>query len=263
MLKYGNSITFLAMILDMYEKISRAADLIDRASNITVLTGAGISEESGIPTYRGEGGLWRDFRAEDLATPEAFQNDPKLVWEWYEWRREIVKEAKPNYAHYALAELEDHKPNFNLITQNIDGLHKLAGSRNIIELHGNIWQTRCTRCAIIEQNLDVPLKELPPRCNNCGAIVRPNIVWFGEVIPMPLIDKALIAIEQCELMLIVGTSGVVEPAASMGLVAKQTGKTVIEVNVVPTINTNFYDLNILGKSGEILPLICRSGEAHG
>lgn len=262
MLRDANSITFLAMVLEMNEKLIKAAEIIDRASSITVLTGAGISAESGIPTFRGEEGLWRNFRSEDLATPEAFQRDPKLVWEWYEWRRGIAKEAKPNYGHHTLAELQNHKPNFNLITQNIDSLHRLAGSRNIIELHGNLWQIRCTGCAIIEQNVDVPLKELPPKCNSCGAIGRPNIVWFGELIPMPLIDKALIAIEQCEVMLIVGTSGVVEPAASMGLVAKQTGKIVIEVNVEPTVNTNFYDLTIFGKSSEVLPLICRSEGAY-
>jgi NAD-dependent deacetylase len=243
-------------------KVLEAKATIDKTSCITVLTGAGVSAESGIPTFRGQGGLWRNFRSEDLATPEAFRRDPKLVWEWYDWRRSIVKEAKPNPGHYALAQLENQKPKFTLITQNIDGLHRLAGSRNIVEMHGNLWQIRCIRCGTIEQNYDVPLGELPPKCKNCGALGRPNIVWFGEVIPMSVIDKALIAIEECQVMLIVGTSGVVEPAASMGLLAKQTGKIVIEINTEPTINSPLYDLTILGKSGEILPLLCDSVVTH-
>lgn len=242
----------------MEDKIKEAKELIESASCITVLTGAGISAESGIPTFRGKNGLWREYRSEDLATPEAFARDPRLVWEWYEWRRKIIRDAKPNPGHYALAELENRKRNFTIITQNIDGLHQLSGSRNLIEMHGNLWQIRCTGCGIIEQSHDVPLKELPPRCKSCGSLGRPNVVWFGEVIPMSIIDNVLIAIEKCQVMLIVGTSGVVEPAASMGIVAKQTGKTVIEVNFESTMNSPLYDLSIIGKSGEILPMICRS-----
>jgi NAD-dependent deacetylase len=240
----------------MEDRIKEAKAIIKSTSNITVLTGAGISQESGIPTFRGEEGLWRKFRSEELATQEAFQRDPKLVWEWYDWRRSLVKEAKPNPGHYALVNLENEKPNFTLITQNIDGLHQLAGSRNIIEMHGNLWQIKCTSCGIIEQNHDVPLKEIPPICKNCGALGRPNVVWFGEIIPMSIIDKILLSIDQCQVMLIIGTSGVVEPAASMGLVAKHTGKTVIEVNIEPTPNSSLYDLTILGKSGEMLPMLC-------
>lgn len=241
----------------MEEKILEAKRIIDDASNITVLSGAGISAESGIPTFRGEDGLWKNFRPEDLATPDAFSKDPKLVWEWYEWRRKLIKDSKPNPGHYALADFEQQVSDYTLITQNIDGLHQLAGSRNIVEMHGNLWQIRCTSCGNIEQNFEVPFKELPPLCKNCNSLGRPNIVWFGEVIPMPIIDKSLMAIENCQVMLIIGTSGVVEPAASMGLIAKQTGKTVIEINLEPTPNSNFYDLSINGKSGEILPQIFR------
>lgn len=237
------------------EKILETKRLIDNSTNITVLTGAGISAESGIPTFRGENGLWRNFRSEDLATPEAFSENPRLVWEWYEWRRKIVRDAKPNPGHYALAELENQIPTFTLITQNIDGLHQLAGSRNIIEMHGNLWQVRCTNCGKIEHNYEVPFKELPPICRHCNSIGRPNIVWFGEIIPMTVIDSALIAIEKCDVMLVIGTSGVVEPAASLGLIAKQTGKPVIEINLEPTPNSGLYDLSILGKAGEILPLL--------
>jgi len=241
----------------MEEKILEAKRIIDDASNIAVLSGAGISAESGIPTFRGEDGLWKNFRPEDLATPDAFSKDPKLVWEWYEWRRKLIKDSKPNPGHYALADFEQQVSDYTLITQNIDGLHQLAGSRNIVEMHGNLWQIRCTRCGNIEQNFEVPFKELPPLCKNCNSLGRPNIVWFGEVIPMPIIDKSLMAIENCQVMLIIGTSGVVEPAASMGLIAKQTGKTIIEINLEPTPNSNFYDLSINGKSGEILPQIFR------
>lgn len=245
----------------MEQEILEAQKLINDSASITVLTGAGVSAESGIPTFRGENGLWRNFRSEDLATPEAFSRDPKLVWEWYEWRRKIIKDAKPNPGHYALWELENQVPNFTLITQNIDGLHQLAGSRNIIEMHGNLWQVRCTGCARIEPNYEVPLKELPPVCPQCRAVARPNIVWFGEIIPASVIDSALIAIETCNVMLIVGTSGVVEPAASLGLIAKQAGKPVIEINLEHTPNSGLYDLRISGKSGEILPLLY-SGKKH-
>ncbi|MBF8301923.1 MAG: NAD-dependent protein deacylase [Candidatus Dadabacteria bacterium] len=240
----------------MEDKIKEAKAIIDNASSITVLTGAGISAESGIPTFRGEDGLWRKFRSEELATPEAFQRDPKLVWEWYDWRRGLVKEAMPNPGHYALVNLENEKTNFTLVTQNIDGLHQLTGNRNIIEMHGNLWQIRCTSCGVVEENHDVPLKEIHPKCKNCDALGRPNVVWFGEMIPMPIIDNILIAIDKCQVMLIVGTSGIVEPAASMGLVAKHTGKTVIEVNLETTPNSSHYDISILGKSGEILPMLC-------
>jgi len=246
----------------MDDRIIKAKSLVDEASGICVLSGAGISAESGIPIFRGQDGLWKKYRPEELATPEAFSRDPKLVWEWYEWRRKIVKNSKPNSGHFAIKDLEQQKTDFNLITQNIDGLHQLAGSNNIIELHGNLWQIRCTKCNRIEENYEVPFDELPPLCKGCNSLGRPNIVWFGEIIPMNIIDKALVAIENCQLMLIIGTSGVVEPAASMGLIAKQAGKTVIEINLEPTPNSTLYDLSINGKSGEILPLICNSSKTY-
>lgn len=247
---------------DMEEKLGHARTIIECASSITVLTGAGISAESGVPTFRGSDGLWRNYRSENLATPEAFWNNPRLVWEWYDWRRSAVKDARPNPGHFALAELENQKKRFTLITQNIDGLHQMAGSRNIIEMHGNLWQVKCTKCGDITQNHQVPLTEIPPRCALCGEIGRPNVVWFGELIPMETIDKTLKAIEDCEVMLIIGTSGVVEPAASMGLVAKQTGKTVMEINIEYTPNSNLFDFTILGRSGEILPLLYTSKRAY-
>lgn len=255
---HGGYCGILIVMNELEEKIAEARDKIAVSSNIVVLTGAGISAESGVPTFRGQEGLWQNFRPEELATPEAFWKDPKLVWEWYDWRRNAVKAAKPNPGHYSLAELEDETPKFTLITQNIDGLHQMAGSRNIIEMHGNLWQVRCTKCGDIEENHDVPMAELPPKCLKCGEIGRPNVVWFNEIIPMEVIDNSLKAIEECDVMLIIGTSGIVEPAASMGLVAKQTDKTVIEINLELTPSSGLYDLTLLGKSGEILPLLYTS-----
>lgn len=237
------------------KKLLEARLILEHSSSVTVLSGAGISAESGVPTFRGTDGLWRNFRSENLATPEAFWDNPKLVWEWYDWRRCAVKDARPNPGHFALAELENQKKKFTLVTQNVDGLHQMAGSRNVLEMHGNIWEIRCTKCGLITKDYSVPLEELPPLCPSCGGMGRPNVVWFGELIPMEVIDKTLKAIEDCEVMLIIGTSGVVEPAASMGLVAKQAGKTVIEINIEHTPNSPLFDLTLLGRSGEILPLL--------
>ena len=237
------------------KELSEAREILENSSSIVVLSGAGISAESGVPTFRGTDGLWRNFRSENLATPEAFWDNPTLVWEWYDWRRCAIKDAKPNPGHFALAELESQKRKFTLVTQNIDGLHQMAGSRNILEMHGNLWEIKCTKCGIVTKDYRVPLEELPPTCPSCGGMGRPNVVWFGELIPMDVIDKTLKAIEDSDVMLIIGTSGVVEPAASMGLVAKQAGKTVIEINLEHTPNSSLFDITILGKSGEILPLL--------
>ena len=240
------------------ESLEQARELVENANNIVILTGAGISAESGIPIFRGDQGLWKDIRPEDIATPEAFAKDPKFVWEWYDLRRQTIIEAEPNPGHYALVELENKKEGFTLITQNIDGLHKRSGNKNIIEMHGNIWQMRCTKCGHIYFDYEVPLKQLPPSCKKCGEMTRPNVVWFGEMIEMSLIDKVLKAIEECHVMLIVGTSGVGGPAASMGLVAKQTDKTVIEINPEETPSSGLYDIVIREKSGGILPLLFTS-----
>ena len=160
--------------------IRRAAAVLRGARRVAVLTGAGISAESGVPTFRGPEGLWRKFRAEDLATPEAFARDPVLVWKWYDWRRGIIAKVAPNPGHVVLAHWEKRFPDFMLITQNVDGLHALAGSRRLLELHGNIWQTRCPDEGRIVENRDVPLSPIPPRCSSCGGVLRPHIVWFGE-----------------------------------------------------------------------------------
>jgi NAD-dependent deacetylase len=239
----------------MEELIQKTREILRSARGITVLTGAGISAESGIPTFRGEDGLWKKYNPEDVDTGDGFRRNPKYVWEWYDGLRELISKKKPNPGHYALAMLERIKPYFTLITQNIDDLHRTAGNANIIELHGNIWWMRCMDCSSIGENRDVPLAEIPPTCKSCNGLLRPAVVWFRDNIPLSTIDACILSIEDSDVMLIVGTSGTVEPAASMGLVAKHTGKTVIEVNVEESINSPNYDLVLLGKAGDILPRI--------
>jgi NAD-dependent deacetylase len=198
---------------------------------VAVLTGAGVSAESGVPTFRGHEGLWRNNRAEDLATPHAFHRDPVLVWEWYDWRRGLISACQPNAAHHTLAEMEAYFGQFTLITQNVDGLHRLAGSRNIVELHGNIWGMRCSKdCRPTWEDRTVPLPEIPPKCPDCGALARPDVVWFGESLPREVLDAAWAVAQHCQLMLVVGTSAIVQPAASLPLLALQHGAFIIEFN---------------------------------
>lgn len=224
------------------------------AKSVAVLTGAGISAESGVPTFRGKDGLWKQYRATDLATPEAFAQDPRLVWEFYNWRREVLAPLKPNPGHFALVELEKRIPRFSLITQNIDGFHHTAGSQNVVELHGNIWRMRCTGCGTVKEDRTVPLPELPA-CSACGALLRPDVVWFGEMLDPTILEAAYEALQYSQVMMVVGTSGIVQPAASMGMNAKRQGAFVVEINLEATPYTGVYDLNIQGKSGETLPLL--------
>jgi NAD-dependent deacetylase len=219
---------------------------------VAVLTGAGVSAESGVPTFRGEEGLWKNYRAEELATPGAFARDPELVWEWYDWRRQVCAGTEPNPAHDAIARLDRSLSRFLLVTQNVDGLHARAGSKRIVELHGNIFRARCTRCGSVREDLGVPLEEIPPRCD-CGAGLRPDVVWFGEGLPETALRDAFEASRACDLMVVVGTSAVVQPAASMPLLAEQAGARVIEVNPDTTPITPFMDLHLEGKAAEILP----------
>ncbi|GMT42768.1 MAG: NAD-dependent protein deacylase [bacterium] len=224
------------------------------AKRVTVLTGAGVSAESGVPTFRGEEGLWRNFRAEELATPEAFYNDPKLVWEWYGWRRKLIAPLKPNPGHSALVDMEKKYQRFVLITQNVDGLHAKAGSKNILELHGNIWHTRCTVEGMVKENLETELKEIPPLCE-CGAMLRPHIVWFGESLEPEILKGAMDACRNCDVMIVAGTSAVVQPAASMAGIASDAGAFIIEVNPDRTLITGEVDAHLHGKSGDVLPLL--------
>ncbi len=236
------------------EKIGLLKEKLAGCERVAVLTGAGISAESGVPTFRGQDGLWRQYRATDLATPEAFAEDSRLVWEFYNWRRQVLAPLHPNPGHLALAAMESRFPRFTLITQNIDGLHQTAGSRKVIELHGNIWWVRCTGCGNLTEDRRVPLPELPA-CEACGALLRPHVVWFGEMLDPKILDQAYRALETCQVMMVIGTSGVVQPAASMGAAARRRGAFVAEINLEPTPYTDIYDLSILGKSGEVLPLL--------
>lgn len=220
--------------------------------SVVVLTGAGASAESGVPTFRGEGGLWRHYRAQDLATPEAFARDPRLIWEFYEWRRGLIAACEPNAAHMTLVQMERAIPEFTLITQNIDGLHQRAGSQRVITLHGNIWHLRCLQEGTVRRNEEVPLSAIPPRCA-CGGLLRPHVVWFGESLNPEDIAAAWQAAAGCDLMLVVGTSGVVEPAASLPRVAKRAGARLVEFNVEETPVSAYADEVVLGSAGETLP----------
>ena len=222
------------------------------AERVTVLTGAGISQESGVPVFRGRGGLWGQYRPEELATPEAFARDPRLVWEWYDWRRSVVARAEPNPGHHALVELERRVRDFALITQNVDGLHDRAGSTRLLKLHGDLWTLRCAGCGAEKVDRTVPLPELPPRCD-CGAFLRPGVVWFGETIPSDTLAAAVAAAERSQVFLVVGTSAIVQPAASLPLVAQQAGARVIEVNAEPTALSELADASFLGAAGTLLP----------
>jgi NAD-dependent deacetylase len=225
---------------------------LQSARSIVALTGAGISAESGIPTFRGSGGLWRNFRAEDLATPEAFERDPRMVWEWYDWRRGLIAAAQPNAGHFALAEIERRAPQFALVTQNVDGLHDRAGSRNIHKVHGDIWTLRCTRCRRVWEDLRAPLSDLPPCCE-CGAMARPGVVWFGEALPDDVWGSAIDAVRAADVCFVIGTSAIVYPAAGLVHLAKSAGAKVIEINVAETPVSSEVDLSWRASSADALP----------
>lgn len=229
-----------------------AGDWVTRAASVAVLTGAGISAESGVPTFRGEAGLWRLFRPEQLATPEAFAADPRLVWEWYDWLRQRMAKARPNAAHYALVEMESRIAHFTLITQNIDGLHDRAGSVKVLKLHGDIWRLRCISCGAEWPDRRATLPKLPPHCG-CGGLARPDIVWFGEPLPVGLLREAEHAVATAELLLVIGTSGEVYPAAGLIPRAKQAGAKVIEINIEDTPFSGMADFALRGPAGELLP----------
>lgn len=230
------------------------AQLLAGADRLVVLTGAGISVESGIPTFRGPEGLWRSFRPEQLATPQAFQQDPRLVWEWYDWRRGKIAPARPNPGHEALVRLEARIPDFLLLTQNVDGLHRLAGSQRLLELHGSIWEVRCLKCGRVKEDRRVPLPLLP-HCETCGGLLRPNVVWFGEPLNPDILRQAEAALTRSQVVLVVGTSSVVQPAASFALWARQAGARTAEINLDPTPLTAHCDVALTGRAGEILPLL--------
>jgi NAD-dependent deacetylase len=219
-----------------------------------VLTGAGVSAESGVPTFRGPEGLWKRYRPEDLATPEAFARDPQLVWEWYAWRRERMASLAPNAAHHAIAALERRIPEFVLATQNVDGLHAVAGSRRMVELHGSLWRVSCLSCGDSREDRRVPLPRVPPLCA-CGGLLRPGVVWFGEALPEEALGSALAAAGVADLVLVVGTSSTVYPAAAIPRIARDSGAYVIEINVEITPLTPIAHVSFRGPAAKWLPLL--------
>lgn len=221
----------------------------DHRSAVVALTGAGISAESGIPTFRSAGGLWRNFRPEDLATPRAFARDPHLVWEWYDWRRSLIAAAAPNAGHLALAAHQ-----IPVVTQNVDGLHQRAGSLDVTCLHGDIWTLRCTRSPHAWRDLAPRLDPLPPHCPKCDSLARPGVVWFGESLPPDAWRRAETLIDQASLVLVIGTSAVVYPAASL----IHRGRTVVEINPDATPASAHVTLSLRGTAAELLPALLPS-----
>lgn len=225
------------------------------ARAVAVLTGAGVSAESGVPTFRdAQRGLWAQYDPHDLATPEAFARNPRLVWEWYSWRRELVAGVQPNPAHSALVTLEQHVPTFTLITQNVDGLHHRAGSQHILELHGNLARTvRASDRQPVTTWDDTG--EVPPRCPSTGSLLRPDVVWFGEMLPTDTLEAAFAAAASCDVFFSIGTSGVVQPAASLPALAARNGATVVVINPDVTPHTASSDYALQGAAGVILPAL--------
>lgn len=223
-------------------------DLITRDRRCVVLTGSGVSAESGIPTFRGEDGLWKQYRAEELATAGAFSRDPKLVWEWYNWRRGIISRAEPNSAHRIIAAMEVFFSDFMLATQNVDGLHQKAGSKHVLELHGNIWRNKCSECG---KKFGAIESAEPVRCE-CGGFIRPDVVWFGESLDKEILTAAFQKASGTDLCFVIGTSGVVQPAASIPFIAKENGAYIIEVNLERTAISAIADFFIAGKAAETM-----------
>jgi len=227
-------------------------DRIKKAKVITILTGAGVSAESGIPTFRGEGGLWKDYLPEDLASPEGFKKSPQLVWEWYSWRRNIIRKADSNNAHLGIKKLENNVDNLYVITQNVDGIHKKTGIKNLIELHGNIFRNKCYKCG--RPFGDITSEEIPV-CDVCGGYIRPDVVWFGETIPANILERSYKWSKRGDVFLLVGTSGIVYPAASFPLYAKENGAYVIEINKEKTVLSPHINETILEPASEGMKII--------
>lgn len=238
-------------------------EALRQAKRVTVLTGAGVSAESGVPTFReAQTGLWAEFDPQELATREAFRRNPKLVWEWYEWRRELIGEAAPNPAHRALAEMERQVPHFTLITQNIDDLHRAAGSQQVVELHGNIQRTKC-----LEEEVEVAewaeTEEVPPHCPHCDGLLRPDVVWFGEALPGEALAEAVRATRNCDIFFTIGTSALVHPAAALPYEAVEQGAVTVEINPDQTPVTAWMDYVLQGPAGEFLPALIKAAWPEG
>jgi NAD-dependent deacetylase len=235
----------------------RLASTLASAQSVVAFTGAGISAESGVPTFRGAGGLWKKMRPEELASLEGFMKNPSLVWEWYTHRRTIIQTVRPNAGHEALVEMERIVPVFALVTQNIDNLHRRAGSVTVHELHGNIERNYCLQCGATYRGTEVPLTEGRPSCTRCGGLVRPDVVWFGEFLPEEAWEAAVRAAESADLFMSIGTSALVYPAASLPLTAKRRGAFLVEVNTESTPLTDRVDEFLVGSAATILPELVR------
>jgi NAD-dependent deacetylase len=238
------------------DQLDLLANRLRSASRVTILTGAGVSAASGVPTFRGSGGLWRQFRAEELATPGAFSRDPVLVWEWYAWRRELIAGCRPNAAHEVIARWSHRFPRCTVITQNVDDLHLQAGTANLVRVHGSIWELSCWRtCGARPWRDDsVPLRSLPPSCPECGGLARPGVVWFGEALPDREVETAVDACD-CDVFLTIGTSALVYPAAGLVHDAKRRGAFTAELNLEATPASDVVDLAIHGPADQLLPNI--------
>jgi NAD-dependent deacetylase len=244
------------------DPIIRAAEILNACKRPAVLSGAGVSKESGVPTFRDAlDGLWAQYDPQQLATAGAFQCDPKLVWDWYEFRRGLVREAKPNPGHYGLAQLEQRFPDLRVITQNVDDLHEQAGSSHVIHLHGNIAQSKCFfDCQSVPTLVDIStitwdVESGPPPCPHCGRHLRPNVVWFGEMLPLDQLEAAKVASVECDVMMVIGTSGLVTPAADLPFYAKRSGAQIIEINPDHSMITRIADVKVSAPSGEAMPKI--------
>jgi NAD-dependent deacetylase len=224
------------------------------AKRVSVLTGAGISAESGIPTFRGMDGIWKKFNPQELASLDAFMPNPELVWEWYEYRRKVLKSISPNPAHYVLAKMEQQFPHFTISTQNVDGLHQNAGSKTVYELHGSIQQNKCLECGIQIKDVFLPKNGTVPHCT-CGGMVRPDVVWFGENLPVDILDTCFTEAKLADVFFTIGTSSVVYPAAKLPEEAKNNGAFVVEINLEPTPFSPKADHTIFAKAGDVLPKI--------
>jgi NAD-dependent deacetylase len=240
------------MPVDTEELVTR----LRAARGIVVLTGAGVSAASGVPTFRGDDGLWKQFRAEDLATPEAFAHDPRTVWEWYDWRRTKIAGCAPNAAHEVLAKWSA-RPGFTLITQNVDGLHERAGTQNVIRFHGSIWELRCaSECGAQPwEDRTAPLPSLPPTCPSCGGLARPGVVWFGEMIDPEILERSSSAAARADVLLSIGTSSQVFPAAGLLHHARRAGAFTAEINPGATGASGAVDLAIAAPAEDALPML--------
>jgi NAD-dependent deacetylase len=233
--------------------IDEIVDIFQNSKSCVILTGAGISAESGVPTFRGKEGLWGKFKPEELATMDAFVANSKIVWEWYNWRRELMNKVKPNPGHYAITDLEALCSKFTLVTQNVDGLHFMANTKNILELHGNIYRNKCCDCSkIVESDIEIDPDKIP-KCEYCGGKIRPDVVWFGEMLDPNIINSAFEESEYADLFFSIGTSGIIHPAASLPAIAKRSGAVLVEINMEKTPLTYIADYHINSKSGEYLP----------